>query len=61
MDREDARRDKVSELTRDLFEGDVSDLVHHLLSSKEIGAGDLQKVKALITRRESEDNQGGNQ
>ena len=30
-------KEKIAELTKDLFEGDVSSLVHHLLSRSEVG------------------------
>lgn len=59
IDREDTRTSRVNELARDLFEGDVSNLVHHLLSSKEIQSGDLARVKALIEAREAEGQNGG--
>jgi len=50
---EEARRTRVDELAADLFEGDVSHLVHHLLSRSELAAGDLERVKALIESAES--------
>jgi BlaI family transcriptional regulator, penicillinase repressor len=51
---EDAvRHSMVSELTEQLFAGDVTELVHHLLSAREISAGDLEKVKELIASHEA--------
>ncbi|MDF1798545.1 MAG: BlaI/MecI/CopY family transcriptional regulator [Planctomycetota bacterium] len=50
---EEARRTRVDELAADLFEGDVSHLVHHLLSRSELAAGDLERVKALINAAEA--------
>ncbi len=44
----DVRRVMVRELTARLFDGDVAALVSHLLSAREVSAGDLAKVKALI-------------
>lgn len=44
----------VEGLARDLFEGDMSNLVHHLLSNGEIAGDDLAKVKAMITARETQ-------
>jgi BlaI family transcriptional regulator, penicillinase repressor len=45
------RRVMVRELTARLFDGDVTALVSHLLSGREVSAGDLAKVKALIEER----------
>ena len=42
------RRVMVRELTARLFAGDVTALVSHLLSGREVSAGDLEKVKAMI-------------
>lgn len=42
------RRVMVRELTARLFAGDVTALVSHLLSGREVSAGDLAKVKAMI-------------
>lgn len=57
--REETRDAKVHELAADLFEGDVSHLVHHLLSTKEIAPGDLERVKRLIAEREARSGDGG--
>ncbi|HJP55446.1 MAG TPA: BlaI/MecI/CopY family transcriptional regulator [Gemmatimonadales bacterium] len=51
---EDAvRHSMLSELTEQLFDGDVAELVSHLLSAREISSGDLDKVKELIAHHES--------
>jgi predicted transcriptional regulator len=42
------RRVMVRELTTRLFAGDVTALVSHLLSGREVSAGDLARVKAMI-------------
>jgi predicted transcriptional regulator len=42
------RRVMVRELTARLFDGDVAALVSHLLTAREMSAGDLARVKALI-------------
>ena len=47
------RQSMVSELTEQLFDGDVAELVSHLLSAREISSGDLEKVKELIADHES--------
>lgn len=49
------RRVMVRELTARLFDGDVTALVSHLLSGREVSAGDLAKVKALIEQRNHEE------
>ncbi len=46
------RDSMVSEITDLLFEGDVSEMLSHLLTEREISAGDLARVKALIESRE---------
>ena len=56
--RELARREKVDELAKDLFDGEVSHLVQHLLSREEVGDGDLERIKQMIAAREASD-QGG--
>lgn len=51
---EDAvRHSMLSELTEQLFDGDVAELVSHLLSAREISSWDLDKVKELIAHHES--------
>jgi BlaI family transcriptional regulator, penicillinase repressor len=47
----EVRRVMVHELTTRLFDGDVAALVSHLLSAREVSAGDLAKVKQLIEAR----------
>lgn len=56
--REATRREKVDELAKDLFDGEVSNLVHHLLSRKEVGDGDLERIKRMIAEREAVDQEG---
>jgi hypothetical protein len=43
----------LSEVTDLLFEGDVTALVTHLLSAREMSPGDLARVKNLIAAHES--------
>ena len=49
----EVRHSMLSELTDQLFEGDVTALVTHLLSAREISAGDLARVKKLIAAHEA--------
>lgn len=49
----DVRRSMVGDLTERLFEGDVTALVNHLLTSPEIAPGDLARLRALIDEAES--------
>ena len=44
----EVQRSMVGELTERLFEGDVTALVNHLLSSQEIAPGDLARLRAMI-------------
>ncbi|MDX2056331.1 MAG: BlaI/MecI/CopY family transcriptional regulator [Gemmatimonadales bacterium] len=48
----EATQSMVAELTDRLFDGDVTALVSHLLTAKQISRGDLARVKALIAERE---------
>src|SRR6185503_21162814 len=54
------RRVMVRELTARLFDGDVTALVSHLLSGREVSAGDLAKVKALLEERVDTNHSNGN-
>jgi predicted transcriptional regulator len=49
----EVRRTMVSELTDRLFNGDVTALLSHLLSAREMSPGDLARVKALIDSRDA--------
>lgn len=44
----EVRRSMVQELTAQLFDGDVTALVSHLLTGREISAGDVDRLKALL-------------
>ena len=48
----EVRRSMVAELTESLFQGRPADLISHLLSSREIAPGDLERVKELIEEKE---------
>jgi len=50
------RRSMVSELTDLLFDGSPAALISHLLSEKQINAGDLDEVKRLIAEAEERKN-----
>jgi len=50
------RRSMVSELTDLLFDGSPAALISHLLSEKQIDAGDLDEVKRLISEAEERKN-----
>lgn len=49
----EVRHSMVGDLTERLFEGDVTALVNHLLTSRDIAPGDLARLRALITEAES--------
>jgi len=44
----EVRRSMVGELTEQLFDGDVTALMSHLLTGREISPGDLDRLKALL-------------
>ena len=55
----EVRRSMVSQLTGMLFGGSPAALINHLLSSKEIDRGDLERVRRMIEDEESrEDGRG---
>lgn len=49
------RRSMVSDLTSQLFRGDVFALVNHLLSEHEIDSRELNQLRGLIAAREKEE------
>jgi len=49
----DVRRSMVADLTERLFDGDVTELVSHLLNAREMSPGDLERVKDLIASHEA--------
>lgn len=50
---DEVRQSMVGELTERLFEGDVTALVSHLLTSQEVNPGDLARLRQMIDRAES--------
>lgn len=46
------KRSMVSDLTERLFQGDVTALVHHLISEKNVDASELAQLKRLIAQQE---------
>jgi predicted transcriptional regulator len=46
------RRSMVSDLTSQLFRGDVTALVNHLLSEHDIDSGELAQLRKMIASRE---------
>jgi BlaI family transcriptional regulator, penicillinase repressor len=51
----EVRRSMIAQLTDRLFGGDVPQLIHQLLSEREVSPGDLAEVKAIIEARERGD------
>ena len=51
----EVRRSMLAQVADRLFDGDVPLLIHQLLAEREVSAGDLAQVKALIEKRESDD------
>ena len=49
----DVRASMLGGLTEQLFGGDVTALVNHLLTSRDIAPGDLQRLRAAIADAES--------
>lgn len=44
----EVQRSMVSELTERLFDGDVAEMMSHLLTGREVSPGDLERMKALL-------------
>ena len=55
---QEVRRSMVSELTTLLFDGSSAALMSHLLRSREIEAGDLDRVKRMIAEAEGRGHNG---
>ena len=51
----EVRRSMVEELTERLFHGDVTELVNHLLTAREISPGDLARVRRLVEAHEAKE------
>ena len=49
----DVRSSMVADLADQLFDGDVAELVSHLLRAQDMTPGDLEKVKELIATHEA--------
>ncbi len=49
----DVRHSMVRELTEQLFDGNVTALVSHLLSEREISPGDLDRVRAMLEQAQA--------
>jgi predicted transcriptional regulator len=52
---QDVQHSMVGELTERLFHGDVTALVRHLISGKDVSPGDLAKIRAMIERAEPQE------
>ncbi|HYH83746.1 MAG TPA: BlaI/MecI/CopY family transcriptional regulator [Longimicrobium sp.] len=52
------RRSMVGGLAARLFGGDVTEMVTHLLGGEAVSADDLERIKALVERRERELREG---
>jgi len=51
----EVRRDMLAALTERLFQGDVAELVSHLIREGEVDASELARLEALIARRQREE------
>jgi predicted transcriptional regulator len=48
---EDVSRGMADHLVERLFEGSLADMVHHLLSTREVSREELTKLEKLIAER----------
>jgi BlaI family transcriptional regulator, penicillinase repressor len=55
VDEGQVRRSMIAELTSQLFRGDVTALVSHLLSEHDIDPAELQELRDMISRREQQE------
>ena len=44
----DVRRSMLREISEQLFDGDVAEMMSHLLTGREISPGDLDRIKAML-------------
>ncbi|HSU17954.1 BlaI/MecI/CopY family transcriptional regulator [Longimicrobium sp.] len=54
----EVRRSMVGGLASRLFGGDVAAMVSHLLGGEHVGADDLERIRALVEKRERELKEG---
>lgn len=54
----DVRQSMVGGLTERMFDGDVTALVNHLLTSHEIAPGDLARLRAMIDAADADTSEG---
>ena len=54
VEREQVGQSMVSDLATRLFDGDVTEMVSHLLDSSEVSAEELKRLKKLIREKEKE-------
>lgn len=54
----EVRHSMVHELTERLFDGDVTELMTHLLSGREISPGDLERIKAILEEHAASKEEG---
>src|SRR5690349_9955624 len=52
---QEVQHSMVGELTERLFDGDVTQLVQHLLNGADVSPGDLAKIRAMIERAEPQE------
>ena len=57
VDEDQVRRRMIAELTSQLFRGDVTALVSHLIAEHEIDAAELAQLRSLIAARETTEGQ----
>jgi len=55
----DVRRSMLSELTEQLFDGDVAELMSHLLTGREVSPGDIDRLKAMLETHAARKENGG--
>jgi predicted transcriptional regulator len=51
---QEVQHSMVAELTERLFDGDITALVQHLLSEKDVSPGDIAKIRAMLQRVKAE-------
>ena len=51
---QEVQHSMVAELTERLFDGDITALVQHLLSEKDVSPGDIAKIRDMLQRVKTE-------
>jgi BlaI family penicillinase repressor len=55
---QDVTRSMAGDILDRLFEGSLADMVHHMLTERDVGHEELQRLEALIAKRKEQSQRG---